>query len=252
VSTEFSTYLADTIGANSDVNGRPISLSSRSRLTRILEGFDHARVGDEQLLAPLAHLIRTDSIEVNQFSTPWLLDGLERIKTSDSASGKTKRENIRGELLSADHVVAALDKYRTDSVALTLAEGGSKSLPILRGLSSHDSEKVRLTILMALWYYKDIQSDSVWRTYIRPSLLVRGLQDDDPAIRYFACLAVENLKLIECVPFLRPLARDDMRGGWWLSSVGKRVNDAAHMALDSLRPESSVWRKDWQLEARPL
>jgi len=37
-----------------------------------------------------------------------------------------------------------------------------------------------------------------------------------------------------------------------LSSVGKRVNDAAHMALDSLRPESSVWRKDWQLEARPL
>lgn len=252
VSTELSTYLADTIGANADVNGRPISLSPKSRLTRILEGFDHAREGDEQLLAPLAHLIRSDSIDVNQFSTPWLLDGLEQIKASHSASEKEERETIKEELLSADHVVAALDKYRTDTVALALAAGGAKSLPILRGLSWHDSDKVRLTILMTLGYYTDIRNDSLWRTYIRPSLLVRGLQDGNATIRYYACIAVENLKLIECVPFLRRLARDDSRGSWWTRKVGKRVSDAAHMALDSLRPESSVWRKDWQLEARPL
>jgi hypothetical protein len=252
VSVEFSTYLADTIGTNSDVNGRPISLSSKGRLIRILEGFDHARVGDEQLLAPLAHLIRADSIETDQFSTPWLLDGLKRIKTDDAGSDKTSLEHIKEKFLSADDVVAALEKYRENSVAIALANGRSKSLPILRELSSHDSDQVRLTILMALWRYKNIQRDPVWRTYIRPSLLVRGLQDEDPGIRYYACLAVENLRLIECVPFLRLLTRDDARGHWWVVDVGKRVSDAAHMALDSLRPESSVWRKDWQLEARPL
>ena len=258
VSVEFSTYLAGTIATYSDVHGRAISLGPSSRLIRILEGFDHARLGEEQLLAPLANFIRADSIDINQFNTPWLVDGLRRIKTSNSvpvkasAAEKKERADITVEILSADHVVAALDKHRPDSVARALAKSGSKSLPILRGLSSHDSDKVRLTILMALWYYKDIQSDLVWRTYIRPSLLVRGLQDDDPGIRYFACLAVENLKLIECVPFLRPLARDDTRGSWRVDDVGKRVSDAAHMALDSLRPESSVWRKDWQLESNML
>jgi hypothetical protein len=251
-SAELSTYLADTITASADINGLPISLDSKSRLARILEGFDRARAGTERLLAPLAHLIRANSIEADQFSTPWLLDGLKRIQSGDSDSEKTTREHIKGKLLSADDVVAALDKYPEDSVASVLTDGGSRSLPILRGLSSHDSNRVRITILMALSDYTDIQSDSVWRTYIRPSLLVRGLQDKDAGIRYYACLAVENLKLIECVPFLRPLTRDDARGSWYNGDVGKRVSDAAHRALDSLRPESSVWRKDWQLEAKPL
>jgi hypothetical protein len=251
VSAELSTYLADTIGASTDVNGRPISLSSGSRLSRILEGFDRTRVGDERLLAPLADLIRANSIEVDQFSTPWLVNGLRRIQTGNSVPAERPWEDIQEELLSANDVVAALDKYQPSSVAKVLADGGSRSLPILRALSSHDSARVRLTILMALWYYTDIQKDPVWRTYIRPSLLVRGLQDDSPGIRYFACLVVEHLGFMECVPFLRPLARDDARGNW-TASVGKRVSDAANMALDSLRPESSVWRKDWQLEPRPL
>jgi hypothetical protein len=114
---------------------------------------------------------------------------------------ETPWEHIKEKLLSADDVVAALDKYRRDSVAKALADGGSGSLPILRGLSSHDSDQVRTTMLLALYYYTDFQRDPGWRTYIRPSLLVRGLQDDNPGIRYFACLAVENLGLIECVPF---------------------------------------------------
>jgi HEAT repeat protein len=251
-SAELSTYLADNIESTSDVNGRPISLSSRTRLSRILEGFDHARAGDKRLLAPFRQLIRADTISVDQFNTPWLVDGLRQIKDANSVSEADTLKNFKGKLRSADDVVAALEEYRIDSVATALAEGGAKSLPILRGLSSHDSNQVRLTILMALGDYADIRSDSSWRTYIRPSLLVRGLQDDDPGIRYYACLAVKNLKLIECVPFLRPLARDDVRGSWYTPSVGKRVSDAAHAALDSLRPESKVWRKDWQLDARPL
>ena len=249
-SAELSTYLADTIGASTDVNGRPITVDSKGRLSRILEGFDGARAGDEQLLAPLAHLIRTHSIVADLFSTPWLIDGLKRIQTGESK--KPEWPQIRGKLLSANDVVAALEKYKEPSVARALANGGSRSLPIIRGLSSHNSDRVRITILMALAEYAGDEGDSVWRTYIRPSLLVRGLQDGNPGIRYYACLAVENLGLVECVPFLRPLARDDLRGKWWRIDVGKRVSDAAHMALESLRPESSIWRKDWQLEARPL
>jgi HEAT repeat protein len=248
----FSAYLAKNIEANSDVNGRPISLSSSSRLTRALEGFDHIRVGGDQLLTPLAHLIRADSIEETQFNTPWLIHGLKRIRFGDTASKQRDWENIEERLASADQVVAALDKYRTDSVARALADGGPKSLLILRGLSSHDSDQVRLTVLMALWYHGDDNNRSDWRAYIRPSVLVRGLQDDNPDVRYFACLAVKHLNVTECVPFIRPLARDSMRGGWWVSSVGKRVSDAASLALDSLRPESRVWRKDWQLDTRPL
>jgi HEAT repeat protein len=251
VSMDLSSYLANAIEADTDVNGRSISISTATRLNRILEGFDRARNGDDQLVAPLAHLIRTNSIEADQFNAPWLAKGIKRIRTRKSVREKGSWERIKEKLLTADDVVAALRKYRTDSVAKALADAGSRSLPILRGLSSHDSDQVRLTILTALWYYQDIQSDATWRSYIHPSLLVRGLQDKNPGIRYFACLAVEHLGLIECIPFVRLLTRDDSRGQW-TRSVGPRVSDAANKALDSLRPESSVWRKDWQLEAKPL
>jgi len=37
-----------------------------------------------------------------------------------------------------------------------------------------------------------------------------------------------------------------------LSAITVTMTRSAHRALDSLRPESRVWRKDWQLEAYSL
>ncbi|MDD7936982.1 hypothetical protein PHK61_00970 [Actinomycetospora lutea] len=251
-SVELSIYLAANIETIADVNGHPVTIDSARRLSLILEGLDHARIGGDELLAPFASLIRAKPLEMKRYSCAWLVEGLRRISGGGMPAERPDRQRVKQKLLSADQVVAALERYRPDSVAHALARGGPRSLPILRGLSSHESDKVRLTVLMALWLYDESRIGATWRTHIRPSILVRGLQDDSPAVRYYACLAVKNLRLIECVPFLRSLARDDARGSWYVIDVGKRVSDAAHAALDALRPESRVWRRDWQLDARPL
>jgi hypothetical protein len=251
VSENFSIYLAQNIEAETDAIGRAISIDTETRLNRLLGGLDCTQKGNARLVTPLARLIRAYSIDTDQFSASWLIEEIKRIRTGKRVREKQSWQRIKEKLLTADDVVAALQKYRTDSVAKVLADAGSRSLPILRGLSSHNSVEVRITILTALWYYRDIQIDSTWRTYIHPSLLERGLKDKDAGVRYFACLAVEHLGLVECIPFVRILARDDSRGAW-TRSVGPRVSDAANRALDTLRPESSVWRKDWQLKAESL
>jgi HEAT repeat protein len=251
-SSAFSKYLAANMELEYDVNGRRIELDVRGRLDRVLESFDCMRAGSSILLAPFAQLILAEAIDADEFSTPWLMQGVRKIVSGKRFADPSLEEEVKERLVSADHVVAALEKYETVSVARRLTLDGPESLPILRGLSSHDSKDVRLTVLMVLSDYGGRWLGSSWRAHIRPSVLIRGLQDTDPTVRYYACLSVRNLEVVDCVPHLRSLVRDDDWVRWYMRDVGKRVSDAAKLALDDLRPESHVWRRDWQLEQEPL
>ena len=251
LSEDLMRYLRREMRSRKDVHRATIELNMEERLWRILGGLDHARHGDHRLLAPFQKLIREISIDPAAFGTPWLINSLISILPNEPASKTTERKQVDLELFSGGAVLEAIKERDEFTVASALASAGTTSLPIIRELSGHSSSEVRLAMLMALAFYADVD-DTTWRTYIRPPMLVKGLQDHDATIRYYACLAMENLELNECVQFLRPLTRDDTIGRWWAPAVGKRVSDAAHRALDSLRPESRVWRKDWQLEAYSL
>jgi len=212
---------------------------------RMLHGLDAARNGGWELLAPLRPSIEARNITSRDFSSSWLVTALNAIHPPE------KRRQVHVSCgkqgwVTADHVVGALAGSDEQAVSAALASSGKNVFPVLRELSASEDLRVRMTVLMTL---SKIPADPhvEWKTYIRPSLLEQALHDDDPGVRYWACIAASTRGLPECVQFIRPLTTDKGIGSWYRGDVGKRVCDAANWALDVLRPESKVWRKGWQL-----
>jgi HEAT repeat protein len=76
--------------------------------------------------------------------------------------------------------------------------------------------------------------------------LPKMLEDNDPTVRYYSCLAASKHKQIGAVEAISRLIDDSTSTDWFNKGVGRTVKDAASYALDKLRPASKVWRKPFQ------
>ncbi|MDM8514932.1 HEAT repeat domain-containing protein [Desulfobacterales bacterium HSG16] len=77
-------------------------------------------------------------------------------------------------------------------------------------------------------------------------ILTVFFQDDDPTVRYYACLVAMKHEIIEAVESINQLLSDMGQPAWCWRGVGNLVKDAAVAALDHLNPSSVVWRKPFQ------
>jgi hypothetical protein len=76
--------------------------------------------------------------------------------------------------------------------------------------------------------------------------LPKMLEDNDPTVRYYSCLAAAKHLQIGAVEAIGRLIDDSTSTEWYNPDVGRTVKDAARYALDILRPASKVWRKPFQ------
>jgi hypothetical protein len=76
--------------------------------------------------------------------------------------------------------------------------------------------------------------------------LLKMLEDNDPTVRYYSCLAAAKHNQIGAVEAIGRLIDDSTSADWYRIGVGRAVKNAARYALDILNPASKVWRKPFQ------
>ena len=76
--------------------------------------------------------------------------------------------------------------------------------------------------------------------------LPKMLEDNDPTVRYYSCLAAAKHLQIGAVEAIGRLIDDSNTLDWYQPELGRTVKNAARYALDILRPSTKVWRKPFQ------
>jgi HEAT repeat protein len=178
---------------------------------------------------------------------PMGLWALKRVKAAEESDKKTREAENRvtarlTKECSVDQVAELLanpDIESTWAVIRRLAGRKAEAKDLLAELLRDKRPRVRAGALDAIFVMgRDLG--------LLEPVLPKALDDKDPTVRYYACLAAAKHKQLGVVEQLGHLLGDSAVPSWYRSQIGLTVREAAAHALDLLRPLSKVWRKSFQ------